>query len=349
MAIIFDLDQTIIDSRIAFEMRRNKNWSGVYNLIPQMQPYHEVINLVRELIYLDINVAIVTSSPRSYCNRVLEFLGLTGVPTVCFHDTEKHKPDPEPLLLAIERMNVQEDEPIFVVGDEEKDIVAANQIGAIGILAYWGNPYTYQNWDNRIKPFLFCKDQESLTVFLHSLYLELGVRPLKQRKHNIYQLFDYFPLSRVHDVWSEEIFAEVKNKNDSTAICDIFCRAIERELITPHTYGIFVVPSSTAGRWNDKLLNYVVPRLVESKGFIDCSKHILRHVEHEKQATGGDRSVESNLSTLRLQYALPNMQGAYIIDDITTTGNIFEACQQLLCNAGIKRDNIHCVAIGGTI
>ena len=36
MGVIFDLDQTIIDSRIAYEERRAGNWKNVYDLIPQM-------------------------------------------------------------------------------------------------------------------------------------------------------------------------------------------------------------------------------------------------------------------------------------------------------------------------
>lgn len=148
------------------------------------------------------------------------------------------------------------------------------------------------------------------------------------------------------------MFEEVKGINDKIDICDIFCRAFEKTFsqIIPNTYGIFVVPSSTAGKWNTKLMNRVVPRLIKSMGLIDCSNYILRHVTHDKQAYGGDRSVASNLSTIRLQYELPRqMEGAIIIDDITTTGNIFKACKQLICAKGIPEENIYCAAIGGTM
>ena len=85
-------------------------------------------------------------------------------------------------------------------------------------------------------------------------------------------------------------------------------------------------------------------------GLIDCSDYILRHTTHDKQAFGGDRSVQSNFATMRLQYYLPDqIEGAFIIDDITTTGNIFEACKQILCAEDIPRQNIYCAAIGGTV
>ena len=355
MGVIFDLDQTIIDSSIASEERRNRNWRAVYNMIPEMQPYQGVVRLINKLVSDGVKVAIVTSSPRPYCEKVLDFLGITGVVTVCYHDTQRHKPDPEPLLLAIERMGNQEGKQICVIGDEENDIIAAkaiNTINVISILAYWGNPYSYYNWNTDIMPSIFLRDEESLLRFFNITGIDLGMGGLRERTLNTYQLFDYYPISRAHDMLSTQIFQEVKRSGNQSGLCTKFCRALEQQFseIMPQTYGIFVVPSSTEGKWNSQLVYTVVPRLIISLGLIDCSKHILRHKTHEKQAFGGDRSIQSNLSTIKLQYAFPEgMIGALIIDDITTTGNIFEACKQLICDAGIPSQNIYCAAIGGTI
>ena len=91
MGVIFDLDQTIIDSRIAQAERTSRNWKNAYELIPSMRPYKDIVNLIHELLKQGIEVAVVTSSPRPYCERILNWLGITGVVTVCYHDTEKHK------------------------------------------------------------------------------------------------------------------------------------------------------------------------------------------------------------------------------------------------------------------
>lgn len=350
MGVIFDLDQTIIDSRIAYEERRNRNWSAVYALIPQMKPYYGVVKLIHKLLEYGIEVAIVTSSPRSYCERVLDFLGIRGVITVCYHDTEHHKPDPEPILEAISRMVNQEGKWIIAIGDEDKDVVAAKSAGVISVLANWGNYYPYMH--NMEKPDLFCRDEECLLRFFNLKGIELEKGGLRERKYHTYQLYDYYPVSKIHDNLSEKIFEEVKERDNRTSICELFCKAFERtyNTITSNTYGIFVVPSSTAGKWNRKLTNCVVPRLEHNLGLINCADYILRHTTHDKQAFGGDRSVESNLSTIKLQYKLPKeLNGAIIIDDITTTGNIFEACTQIICEAGIPRENIYCAAIGGTV
>ena len=67
MGVIFDLDQTIIDSSIAYEYRKNRNWTKVYTLIPKMKPYEKVVELIKILISQGTEVAVVTSSPRTYC------------------------------------------------------------------------------------------------------------------------------------------------------------------------------------------------------------------------------------------------------------------------------------------
>src|SRR5258706_802170 len=52
-------------------------------------------------------------------------------------ETEKHKPDPEPLLLAAERMNALPAETAYV-GDSPFDIRAAKAAGMYAIAVTWG-------------------------------------------------------------------------------------------------------------------------------------------------------------------------------------------------------------------
>jgi pyrophosphatase PpaX len=52
-------------------------------------------------------------------------------------ETRKHKPDPEPLLLAAERMNARPDETAYV-GDSPFDIRAAKAAGMHAIAVTWG-------------------------------------------------------------------------------------------------------------------------------------------------------------------------------------------------------------------
>jgi pyrophosphatase PpaX len=52
-------------------------------------------------------------------------------------ETEKHKPDPEPLLLAAKRMNARPEETAYV-GDSPFDIRAAKAAGMHAIAVTWG-------------------------------------------------------------------------------------------------------------------------------------------------------------------------------------------------------------------
>ncbi|MBA2642774.1 MAG: HAD-IA family hydrolase [Actinobacteria bacterium] len=56
---------------------------------------------------------------------------------VAHEDTERHKPDPDPVLLAIERLGGTPGESAYV-GDSPFDIQAAKSAGAFAIAVSWG-------------------------------------------------------------------------------------------------------------------------------------------------------------------------------------------------------------------
>ena len=56
---------------------------------------------------------------------------------VTAEDTERHKPDPEPVLAALERLGVAPDDAAYV-GDSPFDVRAAKGAGAFAIAVTWG-------------------------------------------------------------------------------------------------------------------------------------------------------------------------------------------------------------------
>jgi HAD superfamily hydrolase (TIGR01549 family) len=135
--IIFDLDQTLVDSRIAEPLRRSRSWGEVYRLIPQFPVYEGIKDLFRALSRNGIGLSVVTSAPSAYCSRVLAVHGLAANSTVCYHDTNRHKPAPEPMELALRNLGLQASE-VLSVGDEPKDSLAAKSAGILAIGALWG-------------------------------------------------------------------------------------------------------------------------------------------------------------------------------------------------------------------
>ena len=57
---------------------------------------------------------------------------------VLYEDTEKHKPDPEPLLLCLRRLGVKAEEALYV-GDARADMEAARNAGMDFAYASWGS------------------------------------------------------------------------------------------------------------------------------------------------------------------------------------------------------------------
>jgi pyrophosphatase PpaX len=56
---------------------------------------------------------------------------------VCGEDTERHKPDPEPILLALERLGARVEDAAYV-GDSPFDVAAARAAGVYAVAVGWG-------------------------------------------------------------------------------------------------------------------------------------------------------------------------------------------------------------------
>lgn len=137
MAYIFDLDLTIVDSSIAEKARRERDWKSVYRLIPYFKLYDGMDRVFRILHNKGEKICVVTSSPRTYCERVLQQFNLCADLIVSYHDTRMHKPHPEPIQRAIELMGVSPDE-VISIGDADNDMIASAAAGVQSCLACWG-------------------------------------------------------------------------------------------------------------------------------------------------------------------------------------------------------------------
>lgn len=136
MAVIFDLDMTIIDSSLAEPLRKRRDWGAVYRMIPSFRPYEGTRELLHELQAAGIGTAIVTTSPRPYCEKIMSHWGISADTTVCYHDTKFHKPHPEPIIKAVAQLKSVA--RIVSIGDTHSDIVAARAAGLIAVGAMWG-------------------------------------------------------------------------------------------------------------------------------------------------------------------------------------------------------------------
>ena len=86
--------------------------------------------------------ALVTSKGRGMTARSLKHVGLEGAfdAIVTFEETERHKPLPDPVLLALDRLALPAAGALFV-GDSPHDMHAGRAAGVRTAAAQWG-PFT---------------------------------------------------------------------------------------------------------------------------------------------------------------------------------------------------------------
>lgn len=85
-------------------------------------------------------MAVVTSKVSWGATEELERTGLLQYfrAVVGFDDTELHKPHPEPLFAAMDRMMLHDTRDVAYIGDSPADMYAARRAGCIAIAATWG-------------------------------------------------------------------------------------------------------------------------------------------------------------------------------------------------------------------
>ena len=104
--VIFDLDLTLVDSRCVLELQRKRRWRTVFSMVPEIEPYDGISELLARLHGARVPAAIVTSSPDQYCRKIVEYHGWNIGNIIGFHDVRNRKPHPDPINLALQRMGV---------------------------------------------------------------------------------------------------------------------------------------------------------------------------------------------------------------------------------------------------
>lgn len=136
--VLFDLDQTLVNSRLVETLRDQGQWEEVYRKIPECSLYPGVSEIIKDLQSADWKIGIVTSSPRQYAEKIIQHFDLQCDTLKAFHDTKMNKPHPEPYIDALKEMNVKR-AFAWAIGDKQDDIDAANTLGIVSIYARWGN------------------------------------------------------------------------------------------------------------------------------------------------------------------------------------------------------------------
>ncbi|HEX3866288.1 MAG TPA: HAD-IA family hydrolase [Gemmatimonadaceae bacterium] len=101
--------------------------------------YDGAASTISELRRRGHDIAVVTSKSEALAMRGLALVGLARhMDTVVGCDAStRHKPDPEPVRIALRRLDCAPENAIFV-GDSVHDVMAGNAAGVRTIAATWG-------------------------------------------------------------------------------------------------------------------------------------------------------------------------------------------------------------------
>lgn len=136
--VIFDLDQTLVDSSCAEAERDNRNWANVYSKISEMYLFDGILDILEYLKENNIEYSIITNSPSNYCGKVINHFNLKPQFIISYHDVKKRKPNSEPMSLAMEKFHSTSTSEFLNIGDNKNDIIAAKNIGIKSIGVCWG-------------------------------------------------------------------------------------------------------------------------------------------------------------------------------------------------------------------
>jgi pyrophosphatase PpaX len=101
--------------------------------------YDHVPAVVADLFARGNPLAVVTSKATPIAHQSLAFVGLDRYfPVVVgYDDTVRHKPHPEPVTFALQKLGATADRAVFV-GDSPHDVHAGNGAGVLTVAALWG-------------------------------------------------------------------------------------------------------------------------------------------------------------------------------------------------------------------
>ncbi len=103
------------------------------------KPFDGVETVITELRARGYLIAVVTSKGRELARRGLNLCCLDGLidEAVFLEDSDRHKPDPQPIHVALERLGARADAAAYV-GDSPHDITAGRAAGVRTVAALWG-------------------------------------------------------------------------------------------------------------------------------------------------------------------------------------------------------------------
>jgi len=138
-AVIFDLDQTLLDTSGIAHLRSPGNWNKAIAQVPTLSPFPGIDEIFDCLAQNNIEIVIITTSPGIYCTAIVNHFQWKIAGQVCYHDVGRRKPDPEAFIKAVKAFDLDVSRTISA-GDRDIDILASNAAQIPSIACPWASP-----------------------------------------------------------------------------------------------------------------------------------------------------------------------------------------------------------------
>ena len=139
MLIVFDFDQTLVDTSHLVQLRNQERWADVFQRMSEVEPYPGVDALLSDLADVGHVLAIVTHSPRRCVEIVVADRGWQVAQNLIigYRDMARRKPDPSCLHIVMERSGLTPGEVVHI-GDRPHDTQASRAAKVTSVGAAWG-------------------------------------------------------------------------------------------------------------------------------------------------------------------------------------------------------------------
>lgn len=136
-SIIFDLDLTLVDTTILEPYRHNRDWQGAYANISRCSLYPGIQGVFDYIRANGIHTCIVSTSPRPYVERIVDYFNIPADYIVGYHDARPIKPAPDPMFKALQLLG-ETAQHVVSFGDRAIDVQASRAAGIESVACTWG-------------------------------------------------------------------------------------------------------------------------------------------------------------------------------------------------------------------
>lgn len=142
-AVIFDLDNTILDTSSLKQIRESRNMDALDKNLDTLEIHDAANRLINFLFEENIKLGIVTNSPRWYAEKILKHFKIFDLfqSVVTYNEVSFYgiKPSPTGIKKVLADLQITDPSTVLYIGDEPNDVIASYNAGVLPVIGSWTN------------------------------------------------------------------------------------------------------------------------------------------------------------------------------------------------------------------